>query len=409
MDTASQSGGSRIRLLFITACGLALALFSGLAFVNNISVVAGWWARFNAAKGGATPPEAPLSGIIPWLDWAAVDYSCISTFIPFAGFTLCAAGALSLLRGKGGKSESFPFFKASDRLNIALGLIGTLWGIIVIGYYDMDSVQMADLMSCLHTALFSTLVAVVWVFLIDHMLLRPLIQAAARNCGAMAEEEDLLSSVIDGLKSDAESLRASWTEERKAFRDFSGALESAGAELKSLASTGRETAEQLSGGIGAAVSDLSSRLASAAEQIEKRQADYNDQMARRIERIDESFSKRLADFEERAARRLEALEKASSARIRELEGEQAKFAELLTESSSVIASAGEAMRAINERLSAAEAENLRLGAALEKERRAVCGLETNLAEATSKANTENARADQAEETLRKIRAAFSQV
>ena len=37
----------------------------------------------------------------------------------------------------------------------------------------MDSVTIGHLMMCLHTALFSTLMAVLWVFIADHAILRP--------------------------------------------------------------------------------------------------------------------------------------------------------------------------------------------------------------------------------------------
>jgi chromosome segregation ATPase len=83
---------------------------------------------------------------------------------------------------------------------VSLGLIGTLWGIIMIGYYPQKDIQMSTLMICLHTALFSTLVAVVWVFIVA-MALRPAMQWWNRFVHGHTlppMEEDLLQ-VLDKL------------------------------------------------------------------------------------------------------------------------------------------------------------------------------------------------------------------
>ncbi len=58
----------------------------------------------------------------------------------------------------------FPFFKSYNTTMVVLGIIGTIWGLIMIGYYK--NVDMAKLVLCLRTALFSSLVAFIWVYLI---------------------------------------------------------------------------------------------------------------------------------------------------------------------------------------------------------------------------------------------------
>ena len=164
--------------------GAAATAFAALAFANNVAVVARQWGVL--ARTGFLPSESggPAGGFLPWLDWAAIDLSCATTFIPLLGFLLATAGAWRVLRGRpAADPERFPFFRSYDQLNVALGLIGTLWGVILIGWHDLEDVSMRDLMSCLHTALFSTLMAVVWVYLVDHPLLRPLFRALLRDAG----------------------------------------------------------------------------------------------------------------------------------------------------------------------------------------------------------------------------------
>ena len=147
-----------------------------LAFVNNLAAIVNWWRAFLAAEGDSSRFAAKASGFVSWLDWTAVDYSAVTTLIPALGCVCLTVSLYRMLRGRRAQADDFPFFRGSDQLNVALGLFGTLWGIIVIGYFKLDTVSMADLMQCLHTALFSTLTAVVWVFMIDRPLVRPYFQ-----------------------------------------------------------------------------------------------------------------------------------------------------------------------------------------------------------------------------------------
>ena len=68
-----------------------------------------------------------------------------------------------------------PFFPGYDRFNLALGLLGTIWGIILVGYYPAEQITIAALMRCLHTAMFSTLVAVAWVMVLMPAAVLPLL------------------------------------------------------------------------------------------------------------------------------------------------------------------------------------------------------------------------------------------
>lgn len=135
------------------------ALFSGLAWYNNVSVAAQW--------NPSTGYSADYHGPIPWLDWSSVDFSTVSTFIPFFGFVLITIAFVRLLvfSKPFNNSGYFPFFKSYTSVTMALGLMGTVWGLIQIGQFEPGRVQMSDLVLCLRTALYSTLIALAWVFL----------------------------------------------------------------------------------------------------------------------------------------------------------------------------------------------------------------------------------------------------
>lgn len=187
----------KTRILFALAS--SAAAFAMLAFANNVAAVAKWWAAFSASGGDTSALSGRVGGFAPWLDWSVVDYSAVTTLIPALGL-LCVAVSLGrMLAGRRMRSGDFPFFSGSDQLNVALGLFGTLWGIIVIGYFKLDSVSMADLMQCLHTALFSTLTAVVWVFMVDRPLLRPYFTRLLEESGLAETDDGDLANAVDRL------------------------------------------------------------------------------------------------------------------------------------------------------------------------------------------------------------------
>ena len=73
---------------------MAATVFFALAFANNVVAIFNWWSSFIAAGGDSSAFAAKASGFIPWLDWAVVDYSAVTTFIPMLGF-LCMTLSLS--------------------------------------------------------------------------------------------------------------------------------------------------------------------------------------------------------------------------------------------------------------------------------------------------------------------------
>ena len=247
------------------AASLALAAVSLLAFVNNVVALVRWWIAFLAADGDTTGMQAHVSGCFTWLDWTAVDYSAVTTFIPMLGFFCMSRAAWQILRGRRMSAGDFPFFRGSDQLNVALGLFGTLWGIIVIGYFKLDTVTMADLMQCLHTALFSTLMAVVWVFLVDRPLVRPFF-------------------------------------------------------VRLLAQSGLEETDD--GDLAAAVDRLVVRLGAASDAFDRRQKEYEAAFEKRLADYEKEFTARQKEYAEFFARRIAELEnKAKAAEEKRRESE----------------------------------------------------------------------------------------
>lgn len=231
---------------------LCAALVATAAFINNVFAVVNWWRAFLAAGGDGSAVGAGMPGCFPALDWSAVDYSAVTTLIPAVGFWFMTAGAWRILRRRRARAGDFPFFKGSDQLYIALGLFGTLWGIIVIGFYNLDTVGMPDLMQCLHTALFSTLTAVVWVFLIDRPIVRPF---------------------------------------------FTGMLVSAGLD------------ETDDGDLGEAVDRFISRLSKASDAFDEREKAYEAAFERRLSAYEKEFETRQKEYVEFFKRRIDELER----------------------------------------------------------------------------------------------------
>jgi len=272
------------KIVVLFAVSLAATLATMALFVNNAAAVARWWMAFLAAGGDSSRFSASASGILPCLDWSVVDYSAVTTFIPALG-CLCMTVALwRLLAGRRIKADDFPFFAGSDQLNVALGLLGTLWGIIVIGYFKLDAVTMADLMMCLHTALFSTLAAVVWVFLIDRPLLRPFFKRLLGRSGLAETDDGDLAAAVDrlverlGAASDAFDARQKAYEE--AFEKREAAFEEAFEK--------REKAHEES---------FEKRFAEYRRDFEARQKEYSEFFARRIAELERSAAEERARAE----------------------------------------------------------------------------------------------------------------
>lgn len=266
-------------------------IVSGLAFINNISVIIKWWKAFATTGGDAQALAEGFTGCIPWLDWTAVDYSGATTFIPFLGFLLITIGIVRIMRHKEISAvDYFPFFKGYDQLNVAFGLIGTLWGIIIIGYYDMESVAMTDLMMCLHTALFSTLTAVIWVFVIDHPILRPLLKKLLVEEELTAAEDADLIDLLERLRGGAAGLHEAWSAERDNLESFSTAVEEAKQKLVAMGAAGEEACKTFENRMITAVDGLTKHVEQVATGMEERQQRFEEAFTTRLGAVEKTHS-----------------------------------------------------------------------------------------------------------------------
>lgn len=263
----------------------AASVVATLAFVNNVVVLVDWWRSFIAAGGNSAAME-PHHGCIGWLDWSAVDYSAVTTFIPMLGFWCMTAGLYRIVRRRRVRVEDFPFFRGSDQFNVALGLFGTLWGIIVIGYFDLTTVSMADLMQCLHTALFSTLMAVVWVFMIDRPLVRPLFARMLTSDDLAECDEDDLAAEVERLVSRLAAASDGFDRRMKQYEEASAARQSAYAE--SFGKSFRNYEEALEKRHKAYAESFEKRLAEYGAEFEARRKEYVEFFRRRIDELEKS-------------------------------------------------------------------------------------------------------------------------
>ena len=216
---------------FAAAAALSGTVCFGILWLNNLISARRYYALlFRGEYTDRFPP-----GFAPLLDWSTVDVSTVTTFIPFFGFVLILYRIF-----RPAEDPGCPFFPGYDRFNLALGLLGTIWGIILVGYYPAEQITIAALMRCLHTAMFSTLVAVAWVMVLMPAAVLPLL----RSCRGSGPEDEpeldrLIGRISAGLAAATEELRSS-TAESARFR--AGLAETAGAlrELRQNAAAGRE-------------------------------------------------------------------------------------------------------------------------------------------------------------------------
>ncbi len=276
----------RLITLFLAVASLGATLLGALAWFNNICVTRLWYRDLIAADWNKTTTVGQVyQGPINWLNWSAVDLSTVTTFIPFFGSLLIFLGFIAILRGKEITNADFPFFRAYDRVTVSLGLIGTLWGIIVIGYYPIKSIKMSILMLSLHTALFSTLMAVAWVFIVVLLIVKPFMQWWARYLrGEHPDDtgEDLIT-VFEKLRLAAGDSGRALSDNSHTVEKFSQALNSTqeivmqfGAELKQHSSTIVSAEETIL------------KLLSESRQERDAQLTLLKQLAGIVERVDNS-------------------------------------------------------------------------------------------------------------------------
>lgn len=305
-----------------TALSAVLTSFFGAAFINNVAVVMKWYRAFRESGGDSTKIPVEIHGIISWLDWSAVDYSCVSTLVPFLGFALLLRGFIRLLVGNRKiDSEFFPFFRSYDQLNVAFGLIGTLWGIILIGYYDMDTVTMANLMTCIHTALFSTLIAVVWVYVVDHPFLRPMMRSFLAESVPDNGEDDDVDDILFRLREGALGISEVWEKERANLSELAdsisfarGTMDGFTSDVGKLASDIKALADGLAVEQKRALDSVSALIERFCAAEADRETKLKASVEEHLDAITSAFAKHEAAFATAIAKQLDEIAKAQIAR-----------------------------------------------------------------------------------------------
>lgn len=418
---------NRTRAYLLLLMLVLLTLLTGLAFINNLYSIGSWWGAFHAAGGDAAQVPKGIPGLLPGLDWSVVDYSGVATGIPFLGFLLMTLGLGRLLAGRHQDPAFFPFFKGYDQLNIALGLIGTLWGIIIIGYFQMETVTMGDLMMCLHTALFSTLVAVVWVFIVDHSFLRPLALRVLRGIQGLEHEDEDILEVLDQLTRSAGGLCDVWNGNRERLAALNDAIAQAGSELTALGGIGHRVADTLGHALTDAATGFMAALNAGAEALAARQAHMEAAFAERQARLDASQREWTAALEGVAGllAGMQAVQARFAAETERLGGENAELASNLKTARQTAHALREQvgelkgesegrLRQIGELVERMRADEAAFGRRLDALREASDRLQTEKARveaerqaAVHESDARLKRAERAEKLLERIKATFN--
>ncbi len=239
----------RFTLAFVGISALATFL-SFLAWLNNCVVLWKWAVKFITMTESKTSESTQIAGgCFKWLDWSAVDLSAVTTFIPFFGFAFITLGFWRIYKNTAQIDDDFPFFRAYDRINVSLGLIGTLFGIIIIGFYDMDKVTMGDLMMCLHTALFSTLIAVAWIFIIVLLFTKPFMRWWHSRINGILPGDSFDDRFLERLEQSAASIRHELSQSSEALNHFSSDLQKASGSVTEISQALNDTTSQFQKGI----------------------------------------------------------------------------------------------------------------------------------------------------------------
>lgn len=194
MNATAQNPGKVMINAVLLLIFLVMTVILGVVWLNNIKASYEWHklprdekpelietaadAKDQQVDNNGVPVKPKkVHGFTAKLDWTLVDYSTATTFILFYGFALIFAGLLRIGRNNQDRiGPQFPFSEKSDQIIVNLGLIGTIWGLIMIGFYNPETINMPQLIICLKTAMWSTLLALVWVYLIQLAVIVPVMR-----------------------------------------------------------------------------------------------------------------------------------------------------------------------------------------------------------------------------------------
>lgn len=151
-----------------------------------------------------------LEGILHFLDWSAVDFSTATTAIPLIGSIGIAMALFRIVRAhEGNAPPDFPFSKKFNEWIILVGFAGTVCGLIfsLSGEKSLTSEKvmslLTDLFLGLDTALWSTLMALLWVGLVNYplsVLMRWLYDRSAEPFGEQAPIIEKFEKLGDSVK-----------------------------------------------------------------------------------------------------------------------------------------------------------------------------------------------------------------
>lgn len=204
-------------------CGVT-ALFWGGAWLNNVYL--SWIKRIWRMEGDVA---STTKGVLPALDLFSIDHSTVSTFIPFFGFAWMALVFYDIRRSANAEKQidlkkEFPYFSGYSEWMVSLGLMGTVWGLIMIGFFpDLENLKITGLIEALRTALFSTLVALFWVYIVVLRIFRPGMRLWAAKYLGQSETSVSASSLQMALATfvkNLEGLNAALSDSTQRIEDF---------------------------------------------------------------------------------------------------------------------------------------------------------------------------------------------
>jgi hypothetical protein len=206
--------------VLLCICGL-MSIFAGMSWLNNVylSWIKRVWINDEA-------DISAIKGLFPSIDWVCIDHSTVSTFIPFFSLVWLSAAFFRLgrwvkVKKKAAPNNEFPYFSGYNEWMVALGLMGTVWGLIMIGYLpNLDNLKITDLIDALHTALFSTLVALIWVYIIVLRIIRPFMHWYAAKFEVFPPPPIGLEEAIKKLVVNIETLNGVIAQSTKIINEF---------------------------------------------------------------------------------------------------------------------------------------------------------------------------------------------
>jgi hypothetical protein len=129
---------------------------------------------------------------------------------------------------------------------VSLGLMGTVWGLIMIGYLpDLENLELTGLIGALRTALFSTLVALIWVYIVVLRIIRPAVRLYARKTFKQSPSQISVAALqrsVEAFAANIEALNGAMAVSIKTMEEFKSRLDAARWEqAEKLVATSFET------------------------------------------------------------------------------------------------------------------------------------------------------------------------